>query len=257
VIAAFNEQVRQHPEPVAEDERVERADRVVRFISAGDGWSGVTWCDLDDVSADGVIAAQTVRFAELGRPWEWKHYSWDRPADLPARLLAAGFTAEAPEAFMVGELSSLPGASEPPEGVAIIPVVDARGVSSFVSVNEEVFGGDHASIGSMLLADLARERRLTAALLAVADRMPVGAVRLEFASDTEFACLYSACTLSGWRGRGVFRSLLAQGVSLAADRGFRYLEADAFPDSRPILARLGCAELGTTTPFLHPGRTPA
>ena len=52
----------------------------------------MTWCELDDVSADAVIAAQISRFAELSRPWEWKHYSYDRPPDLPDRLLAAGFT---------------------------------------------------------------------------------------------------------------------------------------------------------------------
>jgi hypothetical protein len=38
-------------------------------------------------------------------------------------------------------------------------------------------------------------------------------------------------------------------MTLAAARGFRYLQVDASPDSRPILRRLGFAELATTTPF--------
>jgi GNAT superfamily N-acetyltransferase len=253
VLAAFDEQVRRHPEPVGPGEHVERDDGVVRFISERDGWSGVTWCDLDVDSADAVIASQVRRFANLGGPWEWKHYSWDRPADLPDRLRAAGFAPEPPEALLVGEIASLPRGTPPAAGVTIVPVLDAWAISSFVSVNNDVFGGDHTWVGEMLLADLARERPITVALLAVADHIPVGALRLEFASGSEFACLYSACTLPEWRGRSVFRSLLARGVSLAADGGFRYLQADAFPDSRPILQRLGCAELGTTTPFAHPG----
>lgn len=251
---AFDEQVRRHPEPVTPSEQVEREDRVVRFISEGDGWNGVTWCDLDEASADGVVASQIERFAELARPWEWKHCSWDQPADLPDRLLAAGFTPEPPEAMLVGETADLPHTTPPPSGVAIVPVVDEQGVSSFVSVNDEVFGDANGWIGKMLLADLGRQRTTTAALLAVADRTPVAALRLEFASETDFAVLFSACTLPAWRGRGLFRSLLAHGVFLAADRGFHYLQADAFPDSQPILKRLGCVELGTTTPFVHPGR---
>ena len=51
----------------------------------------------------------------------------------------------------------------------------------------------------------------------------------------------------------MFRALLAYGVTLAAERGFAYMQANAFPDSRPILKRLGFVELGTTTPFMHPG----
>jgi GNAT superfamily N-acetyltransferase len=251
VLAAFDEQVRRHPVPVAPGERVEREDRVVRLISAGDGFSGVTWSDLDDASADRVIAAQVERFAEVGGPWEWKHYSWDRPADLADRLRAAMLTPEPPEALLVGEIGDLPHASPPPPGVAVVPVVDERGASAFVSVHDEVFGGDSAWIGQMLLADLARRGGMTAALLAVAEETPVAALRLELAPETDFAVLYSACTLPDFRGCGVFRSLLARCVSLAAERGFRYLQTDALPDSQPILERLGCVELGTTTPFVH------
>jgi GNAT superfamily N-acetyltransferase len=257
LLASFNEQVRCNPRPLARDDRVEREDRVVRFISGGDGWSGVTWCDLDAASADGVIDAQIDRFARLSRPWEWKHYSYDQPADLPERLCAAGFTPEPPEALLVGEISHLPLVVAPPVGVALVPVLDSHGVSSFVSVCDEVFGAGNSWIGKLLLADLARERSTSAstsaAVLAVAGPATVGALRLELAPETDFAALFSACTVPAWRGQGVFRSLLAYCTALAAERGFRYLQADAFPDSRPILERLGFLELGTTTPFTHPG----
>jgi GNAT superfamily N-acetyltransferase len=253
VLAAFDEQVRRNPKPVTPHEHVERDDRVVRFISGGDGWAGVTWCDLDEASADAVIAAQIDRFGELSRPWEWKHYSHDQPADLADRLCTAGFTPEPAEALLVGEIAGLPLVVQPPSGVAIVPVLDEQGVASFVSVNDEVFGEDNAWIGKMLLAGLARRPSTTSAALAMAGRTPIGALRLEFAPETDFAVLFSACTLPAWRSRGAFRSLLAYGASLAADRGFRYLQADAFPDSRPILKRLGFVQLGTTTPFIYTG----
>jgi len=56
VLGAFDEQIRRRPEPDAPDGHVEHDDTVIRSMSAGDGWIGVTWCDLDQVSADAVIA---------------------------------------------------------------------------------------------------------------------------------------------------------------------------------------------------------
>ena len=159
--------------------------------------------------------------------------------------------AEAPECLLVGETPELPSAVPPPPGVAIVPVVDEQGVASFISVNDEVFGGENAWVGKVLLADMACQPRMTRAVLAIAGDTPIAALRLELAPGTDFASLWSACTLPAWQGRGVFRSLLADCVAHAAENGFRYLQADAFPDSEPILKRLGFVELGTTTPFIY------
>lgn len=60
-------------------------------------------------------------------------------------------------------------------------------------------------------------------------------------------------TLPAWRGRGVFRALVAHRAALAGAAGFRYLYVDASADSRPILHRLGFVQLATTTPFTHRG----
>src|SRR4051812_2934281 len=91
MLVAFDEQIRRHPVAETPGERIERDDAVVRVVSAQNGWNMVTWSALTEGDADSVIAATIERFAALGvRSWEWKHYSHDRPADLPQRLLAAG-----------------------------------------------------------------------------------------------------------------------------------------------------------------------
>jgi GNAT superfamily N-acetyltransferase len=92
-------------------------------------------------------------------------------------------------------------------------------------------------------------------VIATAADVPIAAARVEFRAGTDFAGLWGGGTLSAWRGRGVFRSLVAHRAALASARGFRYLQVDASPDSRPILKRLGFIELATTTPFVHPGAT--
>ena len=253
VLAAFNEQIRQHPEPDGLDRQVERSDSVVRSMPVGDGWAGVTWSDLEPARADTVIAAQISRFATLSRPWEWKQYSYDQPPDLSGRLLAAGFTPEPTEALLVAEIADLTLDVPPPPGVELVAVVDEQGVEALVRVHDEVFGGDHSAIGRTLLAALSRQPRTTEAVVALAGRAPVAAGRVEFQPRTDFASLWGGGTLPAWRGRGVFRSLVARRAALASARGFRYLQVDASPESRPILQRLGFVELATTTPFMHPG----
>lgn len=253
VRAAFDEQVRRHLEPDGPDGRVERDGAVVRMLSTADGWTGIVWSDLDEAGADAAIAAQVDRFAGLGRPWEWKYYSYDRPPDLPDRLRAAGFTPEPVEALLVAEIADLALDVPPPAGVELRTVVDEEGAGALVAVHDEVFGGDHAPIGRAVLAGLAREPATMAAVVAMAGATPISAGRVKFQYGTDFASIWGGGTLPAWRGRGVFRSLVAHRAALASARGFRYLQVDASPDSRPILRRLGFVELATTTPFIHPG----
>jgi GNAT superfamily N-acetyltransferase len=252
VLAAFDEQLRRNPQPDTADTAVERSAGLVRTVS-GSGWNGVTWSDLDAGDVDTVIADQVRRFGELARPWEWKHYSYDRPADLPARLVAAGLARQPAETLLVAEIADLALDGPAPEGVELRAVEDERSARALVRVHDEVFGGDHAHIGRIVLAALARDPRPAEAVVAYAGAAPISAARVEFHQGTDFASLWGGGTLPGWRRRGVFRALVAHRARQAASRGFRYLQVDASPDSRPILGRLGFVELATTTPFIHPG----
>jgi hypothetical protein len=255
VLAAFDEQVRRRPAAEAPGECVERDEGVVRFVAGEGERSAVTWSGLAEETADAVIAATIDRFVRLGvGAWEWKHYSYDRPADLPRRLLAAGFTAEPAEALMVAEIQDLALVVPPPAGVRLRPVTEPRGVDALVRVHDEVFGEDHAALGRALLTRFARRPLTVAAVVAMAGDTPICAGRVEFHTGTEFASLWGGGTIPTWRGRGVFRSLVAYRAALASARGFRYLQVDASPESRPILKRLGFIQLATTTPFIHPGR---
>jgi hypothetical protein len=148
VLAAFDEQLRRHPQPDTPDGHVEHDPSVVRIVAAGDEWTGVTWCDLDQASTDAIIAAQISRFAQLHRPWEWKHYSYDQPPDLPDRLLATGFTPEPAEALLVAEIADLTLDVPPPPGVEVLAVADEQGVEAPVSVHDQVFGGDASALAA-------------------------------------------------------------------------------------------------------------
>ena len=252
-LAAFDAQLRRRPPPDEPGRTTEVADRVLRSVPVADGWTAVIWSDLDADSADDVIAAQVERFADLGRPWEWKHYSYDLPADLPQRLIAAGFTPEPTETLLVADIADLPLVVSPPEGIELVDVVDAAGIAALVGVHDAVFGDDNAALGRSLLARLGDAPPTVAAVVAVAGTGAVSAGRVEFHEGTDFASIWGGGTLPEWRGRGIFRALVAHRAAQAAARGFRYLQVDATDDSRPILERLGFVAVASTTPFIWPG----
>jgi hypothetical protein len=124
---------------------VERDVRVVRYLS--EGWSGVLWSDLDESCADAVITAQVQRFSELVTPWEWKHYSYDRPTDLPDRLRAAGFTLEPTETLLVADLADLRFDTPHLRDVVIRMVTDQPGVAALVAVHHAVFCEEASALG--------------------------------------------------------------------------------------------------------------
>ncbi|GAA1753389.1 GNAT family N-acetyltransferase [Nonomuraea bangladeshensis] len=253
VLSLYERRFRREPVPEMPGAVVERAGAVVRQSGPAPCWNGVLWSDLDERTADAAIAEQIRHYAELGTEFEWKLYDHDRPADLDRRLLAAGFTAEPPETLMVAETAriavpaALPAAG--PEGVRLVPVTGMDGVELVADVHERVFGASRVRIRERLAVQLAEGS--VVAVLAMAGDVPVSAARMDLHSGTEFASLWGGGTDPEWRGRGIYRALVAYRAREALARGYRYLQVDASAESRPILTRLGFAALATTTPYTY------
>jgi hypothetical protein len=234
---------------------------VLRLTPGADAsWGGgVFWCDLDESTADAAIAAAVEWFRPRGREFEWKHYGYDRPADLPDRLLAAGFEPDEEEALVVGEVDVVRrrlAAAPVPEGVTVRRLredadgraADWRGIAD---LHAAVWGEDGTEMtNAVAAAHLADPDAMSVWLAEAADGTVVCAARAEFLSGTDFASLWGGSTLEAYRGRGIYKALVARRADEAAERGFRFLQVDASPDSRPILARLGMRVLTSTTPYM-------
>src|SRR5258708_13332560 len=123
VLAAFNCQVREGTARDGTGAAFETdGDLGRRLAVPGRGGSGVLWSNLDASNADEVIAAQVKLFAGRGEEFEWKLYSYDEPADLAGRLMAAGFRPEEPESLMIAAIDEITGAlssSELPPGIRL------------------------------------------------------------------------------------------------------------------------------------------
>ncbi|MFD6496154.1 GNAT family N-acetyltransferase [Streptomyces sp. NPDC059944] len=253
VLALFDRDMRETARPDAPGARIERAGRVVRQVGAEGGWNGVIWSDLDGTNADAAVAEQIRHFTGLGREFEWKLYGHDRPEDLGRRLQAAGFTAQPEETLMIAELGDLELDAEPPEGVSLLPVTDRAGVDLVAEVHQQAFGTDSTRLRHQLLAQLTGDADTVVAVVALAGDVPVSAARMELLPGARFAGLWGGGTVEAWRGRGIYRALVAHRARVAADRGYRYVQVDASSQSRPILARLGFQPLTTTTPYVYEG----
>ncbi|MDX6423811.1 MAG: hypothetical protein QOI67_1282 [Gaiellaceae bacterium] len=258
LLAAYDAQLRDHvPEPLPKGVVVERDGPLVRFFGLfGQGNRGfISYRDLaglDGSGLDELIARQVRVFTERGERVEWKLHGHDRPPDLARRLRTAGFVPEDEETVVIARMEEV--ASRPllPDGVSLREVTDRHDFDRIAAFEQAAWedGDEHSWIADMLEAERTADPGAISIVVAEAGGEIVCAGWVRFESGTEFATLWGGATLPAWRGRGIYRATVAYRASLAAKRGFRFVEVDASSDSRPILERLGFSAVTTTTPYV-------
>ncbi len=243
-LSLFDTQLRRHDG--------EQVGLVLRNSTLAGHW--IEHSTLTAENADEVIAGEQRHFATLGGSLEWKHYGYDTPADLPERLLAAGFVAEPQESLLVADVEELLAGplaeASLPDEVSFVPVEDEAGFAAIVTLQTAVWGGDWRGMGTTLSAEWAADPDAISLFRVVAGDETVCAAWIRCHQGTDFASLWGGSTLPAWRKRGIYRALVAHRARLAAERGFRYLQVDCTDDSRPILEKVGFVVLTTTTPYV-------
>ncbi len=253
LLAAYDAQLRTNvPDPLPAGWTVDRDGPLVRFRGLGDrGW--VLYRDLgglEGAALDALIARQVRHFADLGERFEWKYHGHDRPADLPERLLAHGFEPEELETIEIGEVAAIAAPPQPPDGVTLREVTALPDLVRIAELESAVWDEDYAGFAEQLASEIAADPSALVVVVAEAGDRVVSAAWMRFERGTEFATMWGGATLAEWRGRGIYRALVAHRANLAAERGFRYLETDASKDSQPILERLGFVPVTTSTPYV-------
>jgi len=252
LLAAYDREVRHaeltRPEP---GQRLVRDAPLTRLTGGRRGFvSGPPDLGVSGAALDELIARQRDFFAARGEEFEWKTRSHDRPAELPERLLAAGFVAEETETVLIAPLDAV--ASSPPPDPSFV-VREASGHDDLLRIatlSASVFGSDEAAVAADLLSRSRADDGTTTHVVAEAGGRFVAASRLEVVPGTGFAGLWGGATLPEWRGRGLYRALVSHRVGAARARGVAYLQVDALPTSRPILERLGFTAVTETTPYV-------
>jgi GNAT superfamily N-acetyltransferase len=213
------------------------------------GYRNLDGC-TDPADLDALIARTVAFFADRGEPFEWKTHAHDRPADLPDRLRAHGFVAEELETVVIGEAAAFARDAQLPPGVTLRAVFPGPDFVRIAEMKADVWNDDWSWLADELTRQVASNPEGVTVLVAEAGGEVVSAAWLVQSPGTEFAGLWGGSTRAQWRGRGIYRALVARRAQLAAERGVRYLQVDASSDSRPILERLGFLAVTTTTPYV-------
>jgi len=201
------------------------------------------------VSQLGELVDRTVAyFAGHERWFEWKTYDHDPPALRPL-LLERNATPEPHEALLLGEAAAL--AAEPalPVGLTLRTTTSPSDLERIGVLQSEVWGEDWSWLAEDLLGRVHADPP-TVVLLVEEGDLVVSAAWLTPFGGTGVAGLWGGSTLAAYRGRGIYRALVARRAQLAVELGYRILQVDASDDSRPILERLGLAVVGGTTPYI-------
>lgn len=254
LLARYDAHLRAYvPDPLPDGARVERDGPLVRFVGL-DNQGFVTYRDLgglDGDALDELIARQRDYFAARGEGVEWKLHGHDLPASLPDRLVAAGFEPADRETVVVGLAAPLArNDGAPPDGVRLREVDSRADLARIAELESRVWGVDRSWQAEALRKEIMADPDAITVVLAEAGGEVVSAGWVRYLTGTGFATLWGGSTLAGWRGRGIYRAILARRARLAAARGYRFLQVDASDDSRPILQRLGFVALTTTTPYV-------
>jgi ribosomal protein S18 acetylase RimI-like enzyme len=244
ILARYDAEIRADPPAEAGFERV-WVDGVLRTVGP---YNFIGWWDFAAEAAPATAVREAAFFA--GKQVEWKVYGHDGPPGLSQALNAAGFEEGELETFLVLDLEAALPRFDPPPGIEVREVLDRQGAVDLEAVSTAAFGREEP----WRLGELVRRLGDASQALFVAydGGVAVSSGRLELGAGTAFAGLYGGGTRPQYRGRGVYRALVAARAAEARRRGHRYLTVDARETSRPILQRIGFEPLSTIRAWTLP-----
>lgn len=204
---------------------------------------------LNAASADRAIVEQIEYCRGLGLKMGWKLYEHDQPADLNARLLLHGFTADEEESVMALELNRAPAELLQPVSAGIRQIRDPELLRDVEAVETAVWGDDQSGIIAYLGETMRDEPGKMSVYAAYDGDLPVSAAWLLAEEGRPFASLWGGSTLAEYRKRGLYTALLAVRIQEALRRGAQFLTIDASPMSRPIVQRFGFRQITTACDY--------
>lgn len=182
---------------------------------------------------------------------KWKARGHDHAPGLHDALVRNGFSPGGPNTIMVGEAHPLTGDIALPDGVTLRRITAEADVRAMCAAQAEIFGDPPGTEdgSAALLRRMGLRNDMELWVAEAGDRI-VATGRIDPVAGTEFAGLWGGATRPEWRGRGLYRALVAARARAAVAMGIRFVYCESKATSRPILERLGLAAIATTTNYL-------
>ncbi len=220
----------------------------VRYIDLNGNGSMIVYTDLNAANADQVIAEQIAYFRQLGQDFEWKLYSHDQPADLKDRLIAHGFEVEEVEAVVVLDLTQPAPVLERPAPQNVQRITTHAEIHRAMAVQHAVWDEDFTHLADELAEEMEADPTAISIYAVYEEGEPVCSAWIRYQMGSPFASLWGGSTLTDYRGRGFYTSLVSVRAHEAHARGYRYLSVEASLMSRPVLEKLGFRFVTETYP---------
>ena len=216
---------------------------VVWTLSALPGRGGaVAGARFTEATADERIAAIVARYRRHLEPTLWWAGPASAPADLGARLRAAGLRCQNRLPGMACDLQAIRTDLPRPAGLAIAPLED---FSLFRKHDHPFFGPMTTARRRNLVEGIAwmvqSEPRRAWHFVASLDGVPLGCATLFLGAGV--AGLYHVATVDWARGRGIGKAVTVAALEHARDLGYRAAILHASKDGERIYRRLGFAEV--------------
>jgi GNAT superfamily N-acetyltransferase len=118
-----------------------------------------------------------------------------------------------------------------------------------VRMESEALGKETGGFSKGMKYDLDHHPDLLSVFAVWDGERVVSAAWTHYLKPTSFASFWGGSTLREYRKHGYYTALLAARAREARERGYRFLQVDASPESRPILEKHGFRCLGFSTPY--------
>ncbi|MBK7829936.1 GNAT family N-acetyltransferase [Nannocystis sp.] len=212
------------------------SQRITPAFARG-GFNSVDLAVLADADADAVIDATIAEYDALGIRFRWTVGPDSRPHDLGERLLRRGLRRHE-VAVMAAPLAAITIRGTQPLAGLTVERVDLANVDRYAHTVATGWDADPVPLAAYERAVLTGRDDRHPAFLARLGGVPVGAANCALFDRSAY--LMGAVVLPTFRGRGVYRALIAARLQVIAAHGLRLVTTQALrTSSAPILARLG------------------
>jgi hypothetical protein len=224
--------------------RREITGKVVRFIRTAPGMNFVAFTFANERQLHQVIHQEVNYFAPLNQPFTWKVYDHDLLPSLKAELRSHSFEEDRdPAAVMVLDVQEATPHLLQPIQADIRRITTRAGLKDVIHVLNSVYGNDNSWVNQRLGTHLQIPGYLSVYVAYVEDRP--ASVAWTYFPQGHFATLFAGSTISEYRNRGLYTSLLATRLQEIRERKYQFAAVEAGEMSRPIVAKHGFQQIST------------